>query len=56
MAIPPTSDRTRLEAQERLDLPDFNSLQDLPDIAWQRTIGALIGPGGGLPKGRFGGF
>lgn len=40
--------RTRLEAQQRLDLPDFNSVQELLDEGIQSAFGGLIGRGSGL--------
>lgn len=43
----PNIARVRVEAQERLDLPDFDALQDLVDDASQLSLGALLGPGGG---------
>lgn len=40
--------RVRMEAQERLDLPDFNAIVDLQDEGAQSAIGGLMGRGGGL--------
>jgi hypothetical protein len=40
--------RVRLEAQQRLDLPDFNALQALVDESVQQQIGNAFGCGGGL--------
>lgn len=40
--------RVRVEAQERLDLPDFNAIADLHDEGAQSAIGGLMGRGGGL--------
>lgn len=40
--------RVRVEAQERLDLPDFNALQALIDESVQQQIGNAFGCGSGL--------
>lgn len=45
---PPNMPRTRMEANERFDLPDFDSLQELVDEAVQRQLAPLMGMGGGL--------
>lgn len=47
-SAPPNMSRTRLESNERFDLPDFNSLQELVDEAVQRQLAPLMGMGGGL--------
>lgn len=41
-------DRVRMQAQERLDLPDFNALLENADQGAQKTLGNLMGRGGGL--------
>lgn len=44
----PSSDRVRLESQERLDLPDALGVQQMVDEAVQRHFGAMLGQGSGL--------
>lgn len=44
----PSSDRVRLEPQERFDLPDAVGIQQMVDEAMQRHFGALLGQGSGL--------